>query len=144
MILTILGKLLDIRLYRSPKPINFTEEELDNMWEDDVVDIHNFSHMDSGPAKDKMRLMLTDRRNWYYQQRLNDWAEQIDVALWVDDMDKRKCSACRQNDAEWRDRSGNWFCTSCAKKVNGCEICGSTSLMTREGEQLHYEEDCFK
>lgn len=144
MLLTILGKLLGIRLYRSPELIDFTDEELDNMWEDDVVDIHNFSHMESGPAKDEMRAMLSERRKWYNKQGLLDWAEQIDVALWVDDMEKQKCSACRQNDAEWRDRNRNWFCLSCAKKLNGCEICGSTSLMTRDGEQLHYEEDCFK
>lgn len=144
MLLTILGKLLGIRLYRSPKPIDFTDEELDSMYEDDTIDVKNFYRMDPGPAKDEMRIMLTDRRNWYRRQRLDDWAEQIDVALWSDDRYNGFCTACRKKQPEWTDHYGNRYCISCAKKLNGCEICGSTSLMTRDGEQLHYKEDCFK
>lgn len=73
------------REHGEKKLIDFTPEELDNMWEDDTIDIKNFSHMDPGPAKDEMREMLTERRDWYIQQRLSDWAEQINVALWLDE-----------------------------------------------------------
>lgn len=78
-----------IHLRRGPKLINFTDEELDDMWEDDTIDIKNFTHMDPGPARDEMRLMLTDRRNWYIQQRLDDWADQINIALWIEEGERR-------------------------------------------------------
>lgn len=73
------------REHREKKLIDFTPEELDNMWDDDTIDIKNFSHMDPGPAKDRMREMLTDRRDWYFKQRLIDWADQIATALWLDE-----------------------------------------------------------
>lgn len=55
-----------------------------------------------------------------------------------------KCFRCKTNDAKWTDRRGNQLCISCAETLNGCEICGSTSELSRDGEQLHFEEDCFK
>jgi hypothetical protein len=73
------------REHREKTLFDFTSKELDEMWEDDVVDIHNFTHMDPGPAKEKMRQILMVRRDWYFLQRLYDWAEQIDVALWTDE-----------------------------------------------------------
>lgn len=72
-----------------PKLINFTEEELDAMWEDDTIDVKNFSRMDEGQDKNAFRKMLKDRMYWYETQHLNDWADQIDVALWIDEKNAR-------------------------------------------------------
>lgn len=70
--------------HREKHWFDFTPEEVDDMWDDDTIDIKNFSHMDPGSAKKQMYKMLVERRNWYIQQGLSDWAEQIDTALWLD------------------------------------------------------------
>lgn len=88
ILLTKILAALGVRTH-IPKLINFTDEELDAMWEDDTVDIKNFGRMDEGPDKNAFRKMLVDRMHWYETQRLDDWAEQIDVALWIDNKEKK-------------------------------------------------------
>lgn len=74
----MLRRLLGLRV---SKPVKFTHDELDYMWEDDTIDIKNYLNMEPGQAKDEMRAVLSERRKWYNKQGLNDWAEQIDIAL---------------------------------------------------------------
>lgn len=73
------------RTFYKKKLVSFTNENLDAWWDDDTVDIKNFSHLDKGtPEHKEMKKMLTKRMFWYTRQGLFDWAEQIDVALWSD------------------------------------------------------------
>lgn len=83
----------------------FTDEELDYMWDDDTIDIKNFSRMEEGSAKQRFRQMLKDRMEWYYKQGLVDWAEQIDVGLWSEARERQereenqwvfKCTDCNK------------------------------------------------
>ena len=78
-----LNKIFGLRARR--RFVDVDNQELDAMYEDDTIDIKNFGRMDEGPAKDEFREMLTERMNWYIKQRLSDWAEQIHVALWIDE-----------------------------------------------------------
>jgi hypothetical protein len=77
-------RALSLRVSKPQEITEFTEDELEAMWDDDTVDIKNFSRMDPGPSKDEFREMLEYRMKWYERVRLYDWAEQIDVALWLD------------------------------------------------------------
>lgn len=71
--------------HREKNIFDFTNDELNEMWDDDAIDIKTFTYMEAGPARDAMRRSLVARRDWYIQQRLNDWAGQIDIALWIDE-----------------------------------------------------------
>lgn len=78
----MLRRLLGLRTRRPL--LTFTPEELEYMWNDDTIDIKNFGNMSPGLVKDKVRTTLELRHDWYLKQGLLDWAEQIDVALWID------------------------------------------------------------
>lgn len=69
--------------------IRYSREELDMMYDNDTVDIKQFGRMKPGRAKDEMRASLEAQRQWYNKAGLLDWAEQIDIALWIDDKENQ-------------------------------------------------------
>lgn len=76
---------------------SFSDQELEDMWDDDTIDVKNFSRMEEGRAKDEMRQMLSSRKAWYEKHRLFDWADQIGEALWADEDEGKwvyKCTEC--------------------------------------------------
>ena len=86
----IFDRLFCRRSVAEDEQLDFTDQELDDMWEDDLIDIKNFGRMEAGRAKDETRAVLEERRKWYNKQGLNDWAEQIDIALWIDDKEHNR------------------------------------------------------
>lgn len=55
------------------------------------------------------------------------------------------CGRFAEEHVRYIDRAGNVICVDCLEILKLCAFCGSTTYMgDKNGEQLHFDELCFK